>query len=67
MVVALADVKPFGLYKHFDMIRILRMMKRPNVITSEHIWNFLNEHYEESKYYKENEDDKTAFDDIFCE
>lgn len=67
IIKALADVKPFGMYKHFDMIRVLRMMKRPNVITNESIWKFLNENFDEEKYTKAEDDERISFDDIFCE
>lgn len=67
IIKALTDVKPFGIYKHFDMIRILRMMKRPNVITNESIWRYLNETYDEKTNVKDDDDERISFDDIFCE
>ncbi|EJW01776.1 hypothetical protein EDEG_00367 [Edhazardia aedis USNM 41457] len=63
---ALAAIKPMGRYKHFKMIKILRSMKRPNVISNRHIWNFLLENFPETEYFvtQKNEYD-TKFDDIF--
>lgn len=50
---ALDENKPFGLFKHFYMVRILRNLKRPNVITSVDIWNFLEENFDVSRYNEE--------------
>lgn len=38
---ALEDTRPFGLFKNFYMIRALRNLKQPNIITAQHIWEFL--------------------------
>jgi hypothetical protein len=63
---ALGEVKPFGISKHFYMVKILRNMKRPNVITAEIIWNFLNDHFPEEKYgKKEDSGRKASFGEIF--
>lgn len=66
IIKALADEKPFGKYKHFIMIKMLRDMKRPNVITHMHMWKYLEETFPEAKYFKEEQDDKN-FEDIFRE
>lgn len=50
---ALDENKPFGLFKNFYMVRILRNLKRPNVITSIDIWNFLGEHFDVDAYDKD--------------
>ena len=68
---ALEDICPFGLFKHFYMIRALRNLKQPNVITSQHIWGFLETGFDLKKYDKEadrkiNEGEK-CFDEIFQE
>ncbi len=47
---ALADIKPFGAFKHFYMVRILRNLKQPNIITAKYIWDFLSHEYDISKY-----------------
>ncbi|KAI5183901.1 hypothetical protein PAEPH01_2964, partial [Pancytospora epiphaga] len=31
---ALADIKPFGTFRHFYMIKVLRNLKQPNLITA---------------------------------
>ncbi|RVD93324.1 hypothetical protein TUBRATIS_001430 [Tubulinosema ratisbonensis] len=47
---ALDDNRPFGIFKHFTMVRILKNLKRPNVITSIDIWTYLTEKYDMEKY-----------------
>lgn len=68
---ALADIKPFGLFKHFYVLRILRNLKQPNVITAKHIWDFLNSEYD-IKYYDAEADKRlvgepTPFELVFDE
>lgn len=43
---ALGDTKPYGTFKHFYMIRISRFLKRPNVISTKDIWEFLKANYD---------------------
>ncbi|KCZ77290.1 hypothetical protein H311_01703 [Anncaliia algerae PRA109] len=50
---AMDDNRPFGIFKHFKMVRILKNLKRPNVITSVDIWTYLNEKYQMEKYDSE--------------
>lgn len=50
---ALDDNKPFGLFRNFHMVKILRNLKRPNVITSVDIWNFLGENFDVERYNEE--------------
>lgn len=68
---ALADIKPFGAFKHFYMVRILRNLKQPNIITAKHIWEFLNIEYDIEKYDKMADltykNDFSIFDTIFDE
>jgi hypothetical protein len=47
---ALEDVKPFGIFKHFYMIRIIRNLKQPNIIEAKHIWQYLETEYGTKKY-----------------
>lgn len=42
---ALATYKPFGMFKHFVMVKVLRNLKQPNAISAEDIWKFLDERY----------------------
>lgn len=55
---ALAQNKPFGIFKHFIMIQVLRNLKQPNVISADDIWNLLYERYDEKKL---NEDSKLKY------
>lgn len=68
---ALDDNRPFGIFKHFTMVRILRNLKRPNVITSVDIWHYLNEKYEMEKYDEEANQiylaGKCSFDEIILD
>lgn len=64
IIKALADEKPFGYLRHFIMIRIIRGMKKPNVISNLNIWTFINENYEEERYVKR-EGKRVSFDEIF--
>lgn len=68
---AIADVKPFGVFKHFYMARIIRNLKQPNIITARHIWEFLEAEYN-TKLYDERADavfqgETCTFDKIFDE
>lgn len=63
IIKALGEVKPFGMLKHFKMIRILRNMKKPNVLNNQHIWTFMNENFKEEEYYQE-KDEKISFDEF---
>lgn len=66
---ALEDVKPFGIFKHFYMVKIIRNLKQPNIIEAKHIWLYLSENYNLNKFDEiENEpfeNSRTYFDDIF--
>lgn len=42
---ALGETKPYGALKHFYMIKISRSLKRPNIISTEDIWKFLESQY----------------------
>ncbi|KAF9761745.1 Chromatin modification-related protein EAF7 [Nosema granulosis] len=42
---ALATYKPFGMFKHFVMLKVLRNLKQPNAISAGDIWKFLDERY----------------------
>lgn len=68
---ALEDVKPFGVFKHFHMIKIIRNLKQPNIIESKHIWSYLDTEFGTKKYdEKVNSlfrDRSTTFDKIFEE
>jgi hypothetical protein len=43
---ALADIKPYGILKHFYMIRLSRNLKRPNIISTGDVWKFLEANYD---------------------
>jgi hypothetical protein len=47
---ALEDIKPFGLFKNFHMIKIIRNLKQPNIIEAKHIWQYLDTEYGPKKY-----------------
>lgn len=47
---ALEDVKPFGIFKNFHMIKIIRNLKQPNIIEAKHIWQYLETEYGAKKY-----------------
>lgn len=47
---ALEDIKPFGVFKHFHMIKIIRNLKQPNIIESKHIWMYLETEFDVKKY-----------------
>lgn len=68
---ALADIKPFGVFKHFYMAKIIRNLKQPNIITAKHIWEFLESEYD-TKLYDQKADkafqnETCTFDKIFDE
>lgn len=68
---ALEDIKPFGVFKNFYMIKIIRNLKQPNIIESKHIWQYLENEYN-TKKYDENANgnilcDTMTFDQIFDE
>lgn len=50
---ALDDNRPFGLFRNFYMVKILKNLKRPNVITSVDIWSFLGENFDAERYSEE--------------
>lgn len=52
---ALGDVRPFGPCRHFYISMILRKLKRPNVITSEMLWRFLNLYFDAQEKAREPE------------
>ena len=66
---ALEDVKPFGIFKHFYMIRIIRNLKQPNIIESKHIWQYLEIEYGTKKYDEKTnsilKNESITFDMIF--
>lgn len=68
---ALADVKPFGVFKNFYMVRILRNLKQPNVITAKHIWEFLGSEYDIKSHDEKSDpafkNETCFFDQIFDE
>lgn len=47
---ALEDIKPFGVFKHFHMVKVIRNLKQPNIIESRHIWQYLEAEYDMKKY-----------------
>ncbi|ELA42449.1 uncharacterized protein VICG_00548 [Vittaforma corneae ATCC 50505] len=53
---ALEDIKPFGVFKHFHMVKVIRNLKQPNIIESKHIWQYLESEYDMKKY-----DERTNF------
>lgn len=68
---ALEDIKPFGTFKHFYMVKIIRNLKQPNIIESKHIWQYLESQYNVKKYdEKANaslKETKCFFNEIFDE
>lgn len=68
---ALADVKPFGVFRHFHMIRIIRNLKQPNIISAGNIWEFMNSEYDVKRYDEQAdkifEEKQCTFDLIFDE
>ena len=54
---ALADTKPYGILKHFHMIKISRNLKRPNVISTEDIWKFMRSKYDLERLDRESDDE----------
>lgn len=68
---ALEDVKPFGVFKHFHMVKIIRNLKQPNIIESKHIWQYLESEYDMKKYNADANQAITCemrtFDQIFHE
>jgi len=68
---ALEDIKPFGTFKHFYMVKIIRNLKQPNIIESKHIWQYLESQYNVKKYdEKANaslKEKKCFFNEIFDE
>lgn len=67
----LEDIKPFGVFKNFYMVKIIRNLKQPNIIEAKHIWQYLDSEYEMKKYdEKANSkilNDTTTFDLVFEE
>ena len=47
---ALGDIKPFGPFRHFFIVQMMRGLKKPNVIGSKHIWEFLEQEFEMHRY-----------------
>lgn len=64
IIKALADEKPFGFLRHFVMVRVIRGMKKPNVISNQNIWRFMGENFPEDKFSTE-ETKRIPFDEIF--
>ena len=66
---ALEDIRPFGPYKNFKMIVILRNLKQPNVLNASNIWKYINDEFDVEKYEKLENDKilsmKCTFDDVF--
>lgn len=50
---ALGRHKPFGMFRHFVMILILKKLKQPNVINCDYIWDFLYAKYDRVKIDKD--------------
>lgn len=46
---ALGRHKPFGIFRHFIMILILKKLKQPNVISCDYIWDFLHGKYDKTQ------------------
>ncbi|WUR02411.1 chromatin modification-related protein EAF7 domain-containing protein (MRGBP) [Vairimorpha necatrix] len=49
IVKALGKHKPFGIFKQFIMLQVLKNLKQPNVISAEDIWKFLYSRYDIKK------------------
>lgn len=68
---ALEDVKPFGVFKHFYMAKIVRNLKQPNIIEAKHIWQYLDGECDVRKYDERAnapfKDANKTFDQIFDE
>lgn len=47
---ALAKHKPFGIFRKFIMIQVLKNLKQPNVISADDIWKFLYSRYDRTKF-----------------
>ena len=66
---ALGDIRPFGPFRHFYVVQVMRGLKKPNVIGAKHIWEFLEQEFELQRYNeKANEEfghDSVAIDQIF--
>lgn len=58
---ALEDVRPFGVFKHFYMAKIVGNLKQPNIIEARHIWEYLDGEYNVKKY---DERANTAFKNV---
>lgn len=54
---ALGDIKPYGALKHFYMVKVLRNLKRPNVISTGDIWKFLRSKYDLDRFDREADED----------
>lgn len=64
---ALAQNKPFGIFKHFIMIQVLRNLKQPNVISVDDIWNFLYERYDEKTLIEDSKSKYNLTDKTYYE
>ncbi|KAL6122706.1 hypothetical protein NUSPORA_00235 [Nucleospora cyclopteri] len=62
---ALENIRPFGPFKHFKLITILRNLKQPNVLTASSIWKYLNEEFEIKKYENKEREKITAMKSSF--
>ena len=60
---ALEDLKPFGVFKNFYMVKIIRNLKQPNIIEAKHIWQYLDTQYNMKKY---DENSNLVFKDKTC-
>ncbi|TBU05336.1 regulatory subunit of 26S proteasome [Hamiltosporidium magnivora] len=69
IIKALGAIKPVGIHKHFYLVKILRNMKKPNIITADNIWTFLNTTFPVEKFDEEDFDrifdNKMSFDKNF--
>ncbi len=65
---ALEDVKPFGPYKHFYLVRVLNNLKSPNILTGDIFWKYLKDELnlveEDNLENKKFESESMTFDEI---
>ncbi|KAI4292888.1 hypothetical protein PAPHI01_2162 [Pancytospora philotis] len=68
---ALASLRPFGCFRNFYMVRVLRNLKPAYDFTPAQIWRFLDAMYDMPSYHKQAEQQLPAanctFDVIFDE
>ncbi|EPR77906.1 hypothetical protein SLOPH_2629 [Spraguea lophii 42_110] len=68
---ALGNMLPYGISKYFTMGAILRNLKRPNIITNEDIWFYVNDTFKIKEYdgedLKEFLENIKNFDELYNE